>query len=121
MMQTILKTEGLNKVYQLGSFMRKTTIHALNNVNLCVQSDKPVIISLVGESGSGKTTLAKTILRLSEPTSGQVSVAGHLVAGAGVKPPRAEFLRIVQPIFQNPFEAFSRYRTIDAYLYETAI
>jgi peptide/nickel transport system ATP-binding protein len=79
-----------------------------------------VIISLVGESGSGKTTLAKVILRLVQPTSGQATVAGQLVAGAGVKPAKTEFLSIVQPIFQNPFEAFSRYRTIDAYLYETA-
>lgn len=119
-MTTILKTEGLNKVYQLGGFVRKVTIHALNDVNLTVESDEPVIVSLVGESGSGKTTLAKTILRLVEPTSGKAIVYDRVVAGAGQKQARAEFLRTVQPIFQNPFEAFSRYRTIDSYLYETA-
>jgi ABC-type oligopeptide transport system ATPase subunit len=119
-MQTILKTEHLNKVYHLGSLTRKVTIHALNDINLTVESDEPVIISLVGESGSGKTTLAKVILRLVEPTSGRAIVADHVVAGAGVKPAKTEFLSTVQPIFQNPFEAFSRYRTIDAYLYETA-
>jgi ABC-type oligopeptide transport system ATPase subunit len=119
-MTTILKTEHLNKVYRLGSFSRKVTINALNDVNLTVESDEPVIISLVGESGSGKTTLAKTILRLVKPTSGSAIVADQLVAGAGAKPGRTAFLSTVQPIFQNPFEAFSRYRTIDAYLYETA-
>ena len=119
-MQTILKTEHLNKVYQLGSFTSKVTIHALNDINLTVESDEPVIISLVGESGSGKTTLAKVILRLVEPTSGRAIVADRVVAGAGVKPAKTEFLSTVQPIFQNPFEAFSRYRTIDTYLYETA-
>ena len=119
-MRTILKTEHLNKVYRLGSFTRKVTIHALNDVNLTVESDEPVIISLVGESGSGKTTFAKVILRLIEPTSGRAIVADHVVAGAGVKPAKTEFLSTVQPIFQNPFEAFSRYRTIDSYLYETA-
>jgi peptide/nickel transport system ATP-binding protein len=119
-MRTILKTEHLNKVYRLGSFTRKVTIHALNDVNLPVESDEPVIISLVGESGSGKTTFAKVILRLIEPTSGRAIVADHVVAGAGVKPAKTEFLSTVQPIFQNPFEAFSRYRTIDSYLYETA-
>jgi peptide/nickel transport system ATP-binding protein len=119
-MTTILKTEHLNKVYRLGSFSRKVTINALNDVNLNVESDEPVIISLVGESGSGKTTLAKTILRLVKPTSGSAIVADQLVAGAGAKPGRTAFLSTVQPIFQNPFEAFSRYRTIDAYLYETA-
>ncbi len=119
-MRTILKTEHLNKVYRLGSFTRKVTIHALNDVNLSVESDEPVIISLVGESGSGKTTFAKVILRLIEPTSGRAIVADHVVAGPGVRPAKTEFLSTVQPIFQNPFEAFSRYRTIDSYLYETA-
>ena len=119
-MKTILKTEHLNKVYRLGSFTHRIQINALNDVNLTVESDEPVIVSLVGESGSGKTTLAKTILRLVQPTSGQATVYDRVVAGAGQKPAQTEFLRTVQPIFQNPFEAFSRYRTIDAYLYETA-
>ncbi len=119
-MNTILKTTHLNKVYTLGSFPRNVTIKALNDINLEVESDEPVIISIVGESGSGKTTLAKVILRLVQPTSGDVTIAGQVVAGKGRKPDRTEFLRTVQPIFQNPFEAFSRYRTIDSYLYETA-
>ena len=119
-MNTILKTENLNKVYRLGSMTNRVRINALNNINLTVESDQPVIVSLVGESGSGKTTLAKTILRLVPPSSGQASVYGRVVAGPGQKQSQAEFLRTVQPIFQNPFEAFSRYRTIDTYLYETA-
>jgi ABC-type oligopeptide transport system ATPase subunit len=119
-MKTILKAEHLNKVYRLGSFTHRISIKALNDVNLTVESDEPMIVSLVGESGSGKTTLAKTILRLVQPTSGQATVYDRVVAGAGRKPDKTEFLRTVQPIFQNPFEAFSRYRTIDAYLYETA-
>jgi peptide/nickel transport system ATP-binding protein len=119
-MKTILQTTKLNNEYQLGSFPRNVTIKALNNINLTVESDRPVIISIVGESGSGKTTLAKVILRLVPPTSGKVTIANHVVAGKGANPDKAEFLRTVQPIFQNPFEAFSRYRTIDSYLYETA-
>ncbi len=119
-MKTILQTENLNKEYQLGSFPRNVTIKALNNINLSVESDRPVIISIVGESGSGKTTLAKVILRLVPPTSGNVTIAGHVVAGKRANPDKGAFLRTVQPIFQNPFEAFSRYRTIDSYLYETA-
>jgi peptide/nickel transport system ATP-binding protein len=119
-MKTILKTQGLNKVYQLGSFPRTIKVTALNDINLTIESDQPVIVSLVGESGSGKTTLAKVILRLVQPSTGAVTVAGHTVAGKGTRPDRNEFLRTVQPIFQNPFEAFSQYRTIDAYLLETA-
>lgn len=119
-MKTILKTQGLNKVYHLGSFPRTVKVQALNDINLAVESEEPVIISLVGESGSGKTTLAKVILRLVQPSSGAVTVAGHTVAGQGNKPNQNEFLRTVQPIFQNPFEAFSQYRTVDSYLLETA-
>jgi len=119
-MTTILNAQGLNKVYQLGSFPRTIKVQALNDINLTIKSDQPVIVSLVGESGSGKTTLAKVILRLVQPSSGAVTVAGHTVAGKGTRPDHNEFLRTVQPIFQNPFEAFSQYRTVDAYLLETA-
>lgn len=63
-MSVILKTEGLNKTYRLGGFVRNKQIQALNDVNITVESDKPVVIAVVGESGSGKTTLARTLLRL---------------------------------------------------------
>lgn len=121
MMKTVLKTEHLHKVYNLGSFLRRTTINALDDVNLCVESDEPVIISLVGESGSGKTTLAKVLLRLVEPSAGSAIVYDHQVAGKGARSSRREFLTTVQPIFQNPFEAFSSYRTVDSYLERTAM
>ena len=119
-MTTILKTENLTKVYKLGGFFRRTTINALDEVNLVVESDVPVIVSLVGESGSGKTTLAKVILRLIAPTRGTAVVYDRPVVGKNDAPDKREFLRAVQPIFQNPFESFSSHRTVDAYLQDTA-
>jgi ABC-type glutathione transport system ATPase component len=119
-MSVILKTEGLNKTYRLGGFVNNRQIQALNDVNVTVESDKPVVIAIVGESGSGKTTLAKTLLRLETPTSGRAIVYDQVVAGDGATHSRKDFLALVQPIFQNPFEAFSRYRPVDAYLHETA-
>ena len=119
-MKTILKTSNLNKVYKLGGFINRVRINALDDVNLTIKSDEPVIISVVGESGSGKTTLAKVILRLIDPTSGSALVYDRPIAGKGVKPSKAEFFSTIQPIFQNPFEAFSSYRPVDAYLYDTA-
>jgi peptide/nickel transport system ATP-binding protein len=119
-MVVILRTEGLTKIYRLGGFGRGRQINALSDVNIDVVGDKPVIISVVGESGSGKTTLAKTLLRLVEPSSGRAIVYDRAVAGKGVKLNGRQFLATVQPIFQNPFEAFSRYRPVDAYLMETA-
>ncbi len=119
-MTVILRTEGLNKVYRQGGFVRSRQVKALNDVNISVESDKPVVIAVVGESGSGKTTLAKTLLRLETPSSGRAIVYDTVVTGAGATLSRRDFLGLVQPIFQNPFEAFSRYRPVDAYLTETA-
>jgi peptide/nickel transport system ATP-binding protein len=119
-MKTVLKMEHLNKVYHLGSIFNRLQINALDDVNLEVKSDEPVIISLVGESGSGKTTLAKVMLRLIQPNSGDAIVYDKVVAGVGKREPKAEFLRSIQPIFQNPFEAFSSYRSVDSYIHSTA-
>jgi peptide/nickel transport system ATP-binding protein len=120
-MNTILKTRNLNKAYRLGGLFNRIRINALDDVNLAIESDEPAIISIVGESGSGKTTLAKVILRLVKPTSGSALVCDRLIAGKGDKPSNREFFSTVQPIFQNPFEAFSSYRTVDAYLSSTAV
>ena len=120
-MNTILKTSNLNKVYKLGGFVNRVRINALDDVNLTIESDEPVIISVVGESGCGKTTLAKVLLRLVKPTSGSALVYDRLIAGKGDKPSNREFYSTVQPIFQNPFEAFSSYRTVDSYLFDTAV
>lgn len=119
-MTTVLKTTNLNKFYRLGGVFKRVRINALDDVNLTVESDKPVIISLVGESGSGKTTLAKVILRLIKPSSGSAVIYNQIVAGEGSTPSKTDFLRTLQPIFQNPFEAFSAYRTVDTYLQKTA-
>lgn len=121
MMITVLKTENLNKVYRLGSLLRRIKINALDDVNLEVKSEEPVIISLVGESGSGKTTLAKVLLRLIQPNSGDAVVYDRIVAGEGALKEKTTFLKSVQPIFQNPFEGFSTYHSVDAYLQTTAM
>jgi len=119
-MTIILKTEGLNKVYRRGGLVGGRSVQALRDVDITVEGDRPVVIAVVGESGSGKTTLAKTLLRLEAPSSGRAVVYDTVVAGPGATPSRRAFLGLVQPIFQNPFEAFSRYRPVDAYLHETA-
>jgi len=118
-MTFILKTEGLNKTYRLGGIVNAKQIQALNDVNITVESDKPVVIAIVGESGSGKTTLAKTLLRLETPTSGRAIVYDEVVAGQGAIPNKKDFLGLVQPIFQNPFEAFNPLKRLDRYLFMT--
>src|SRR5262249_10463287 len=67
--------------------------------------------------GSGKTTLARMILGLVPPTSGTIRFRGTDLAKL---PSRLAFMRAVQPIFQNPFEAFNPMKRVDRYLFATA-
>ncbi|MBM3220035.1 MAG: ATP-binding cassette domain-containing protein [Candidatus Rokubacteria bacterium] len=63
-------------------------------------------LAIVGESGCGKTTTAKLILRLEEPTEGQVLVDGlniHTLKGTELK----EYRTIVQAVFQDPWSSLS--------------
>jgi len=72
------------------------------------------VLSLVGESGCGKSTIGRLILRLLEPTSGEVSFAGEDLLAAGAKRLKA-LRREMQIIFQDPFASLNprmRVRTI---------
>ena len=67
---TILETKNLEKIYGSG----KTAVHALDGVNLTVESGE--FLSIVGTSGSGKSTLLHMLGGLDRPTSGDVIVDG---------------------------------------------
>jgi oligopeptide/dipeptide ABC transporter ATP-binding protein len=75
-------------------------VQALRGVSLDLE--KGECVGLVGESGSGKTTLARVILRLIQPTSGEVLFRGRNVLTMEPKELR-EFRRGVQIVFQDPF------------------
>jgi len=117
----LLEVKSVSKVFKIGGLIWGTRLVAVDDVSLSLDGEKPSILSIVGESGSGKTTLARIILRLIEPTKGQVIIGGKSLSGRQSKSDALEFRRSVQPIFQNPFESFSMRKTVDTYLYETAI
>ena len=69
--EVLIKVEHVNKEFRLG---KKTTVHALKDINLEIFSGE--YLSIMGPSGSGKSTLFNMIGALDTPTSGFVEVAG---------------------------------------------
>ena len=85
-----------------GGLLRRTVaqVHAVEDVSFTLNAGET--LSLVGESGSGKTTAGRSVLRLVEPTSGQVQLAGQdIIAMEPGELRRAR--RNMQMIFQDPF------------------
>jgi peptide/nickel transport system ATP-binding protein len=121
MSANLLEFRNVTKVFRIGGLIWGTRLVAVDDINLTLGKDKPSILSIVGESGSGKTTLARILLRLHEPTSGEVFVDGQNVFDSKTAMSGKDYYRFVQPIFQNPFETFSRRKPVDTYLFDTAL
>ena len=85
-----------------------------------LEAGEPEIFAIIGESGSGKTTLARMILNMATPTTGTIRFRGADLATHPDRRERLAFMRQVQPIFQNPFEAFNPLKRVDRYLFVTA-
>lgn len=99
---TLLETRGVKKYFPVRSGILQRTVgwvQAVDGVDLDIKSGETV--GLVGESGSGKSTLGRTILRLVEPTAGQIQFEGmdiSRLSGQKLKAMR----RDMQVIFQDP-------------------
>lgn len=117
----LLEVKNISKTFKIGGLITGTKLLAVDNVSFTLEQEKPTILSIVGESGSGKTTLARMILKLVEPTGGQIFVGGKNVSEMKKQIDTFKFRRTIQPIFQNPFQTFSMRKKIDTYLYETAL
>ena len=99
--------------------MRKVgTVYALNGVSFQVK--KGETIGIVGESGCGKTTLGRTILRLYDPTEGQIIFGDQDITRLPQKNIR-HLRREMQMIFQDPFESLNARHTIGQILEEPFI
>ena len=120
--RAILEVRNLRKVYRQGGLFGGNAHAALAGVSLALRPEDGKVLAIVGESGSGKTTLARILLRLVSADSGEISVAGHKIVAPGERTVDNRTLRrLVQPIFQNPFEAFSLQLPLEEYLLRTAI
>jgi peptide/nickel transport system ATP-binding protein len=116
----LLDVDHVGMNYTVGGFFRRRAVRAVDDVSLRLEASSPEILAIIGESGSGKTTLARMILNLAMPTSGAIRFLGTDVTCIRTSRERMAFMRQVQPIFQNPFEAFNPLKRIDRYLFVSA-
>ena len=101
---TTLEALHLSKNYQLrGTGLRPTTLRAVDDVSLLVRPGESV--ALVGESGSGKSTIAKMLIRLVEPTAGDITLDGERL-GSGRRATK-RYRKRVQMVFQDPFSSLN--------------
>jgi peptide/nickel transport system ATP-binding protein len=117
-MASLLELAHVSKTY--GGLLRRRRVTAVRDVSFCLSGDRPEVLTLLGQSGSGKTTLARMILGLETPTAGSLRLMGEDIAALGRGAARRRLLARVQPIFQNPFDAFNPLRHVDYYLLLTA-
>ncbi|WP_412057905.1 ABC transporter ATP-binding protein [Bartonella sp. DGB2] len=108
---TFLSVRGLYKEYPTGG----AALRILENINFNIKRGE--VVGLVGESGSGKTTIGRTILRLIEPTAGQIIFNGTDITNLSSQQMRQQ-RRHMQYIFQDPFASLSPRMTIGEILAE---
>lgn len=102
--ENLLSVRDLSKLFPVTSGFGgvKGVIHAVDGVSFDIHPGET--LGLVGESGSGKSTIARLILRLYDPTSGQVIFQGKDLASLSKEELR-EARKDVQIIFQDPFSS----------------
>lgn len=115
----LLSLEHLTKIFRIRQGFSSREFHAVDEASFTIESGEAEIFAVVGESGSGKTTLSRMILGMEAPSSGELRYKGRSVAALSDHEKRTWFYREVQPVFQDPFAAFSPLKRIDHYLYET--
>lgn len=121
MTDALLEVDHVCKEFVRGGLLSRQRIRAVDDVSFSLAAGRPEIFAIIGESGSGKSTLAAMILNVLRPSSGNLRLRGTDLAEIRGRAARLAFMAQVQPIFQNPFEAFSLQLPLEEYLLRTAI
>lgn len=105
MADTILEVKNLKKYFKT----TKGMLHAVDDISFSLERGKT--LGIVGESGCGKSTLGRSILRLIEPTSGEVKFEGKDIVSMSQREMR-RMRREMQIIFQDPYSSLDPRKTV---------
>ena len=104
----LVEVKDLKQYFPISTgFMKKTYLKAVDGVSFQIKAGETV--GLVGESGCGKTTVGRTLLRLYEPTGGEVLFNGEKVTAQNMLHLRKE----MQMVFQDPYSSLNPRMTVE--------
>ncbi|MCB6611068.1 oligopeptide/dipeptide ABC transporter ATP-binding protein [[Clostridium] symbiosum] len=104
--QNILEVRDLTKHFKAGG---KQMVHAVDGVNLTLKKGRT--LGLVGESGCGKSSCARTIIRMYDPTSGEIFLDGENITKLSQKQLKP-YRKKMQMIFQDPYSSLNARMTV---------
>lgn len=102
--KVLIEAKHLVKEFPLDGKKGKSVVHAVSDVNLEIYEGET--LALVGESGCGKSTLGRVLIRLLDPTAGEVDFEGVNIAGLKEKE-FAQYRKQMQIIFQDPYASLN--------------
>ena len=107
----LLEVKNLCRHFTSGKGKKKLTVKAVDDVSFGVRPAET--FGLVGESGCGKTTTGRTIIRLYDPTDGEVYFDGRKISGPMDNELRKYLTDNIAMIFQDPIESLNPRMTIE--------
>ena len=104
--QNILEVKDLTKHFKAG---KKQLVHAVDGISFTLERGKT--LGLVGESGCGKSSCARTIIRMYDPTAGQIILDGTDITNMKQKELKP-YRKKIQMIFQDPYASLNARMTV---------